>query len=78
MSLVQPAMVAQMASTQDNIIPLSNDDLIYRPPHMAPVPYAEKSKSQARPNRPPIPSALSSLSVDPSRPFIKSSSGLGL
>jgi len=76
-SLMQPATAAQEASTQDYIIPSSNDDLIYRPPRMAPVPYLEKSKSQARRNRPPVPSALSSLSVDPSRPFIESSSGLG-
>lgn len=75
-SLVQPAMSTHGAIAEDNIIPQS-DDLIYRPPRMAPVPYAEKSKSQARHNRPPVPSALSSLSVDPSRPFIESSSGLG-
>jgi U3 small nucleolar ribonucleoprotein protein LCP5 len=78
-SLVQPATSAQVASAEDNVIPLTstNDDLIYRPPRMAPVPYTEKSKSQARHNRPPVPSALSSLSVDPSRPFLESSSGLG-
>lgn len=76
-SLVQPPTSAPAASAEDNIIPSSNDDLIYRPPRMAPVPYTEKSKSQARRNRPPVPSALSSLSVDPSRPFIESSSGLG-
>ena len=77
-SLVQPPISAPAATTEDNnIIPSSNDDLIYRPPRVAPVPYTEKSKSQARRNRPPVPSALSSLSVDPSRPFIESSSGLG-
>ena len=77
-SLVQPPTSAPAASAEDdNIIPSSNEDLIYRPPRMAPVPYIEKSKSQARRNRPPVPSALSSLSVDPSRPFIESSSGLG-
>jgi len=76
-SLVQPTTSAQVTSTQDSIIPSSNDDLIYHPPRMAPVPYTEKSKSQARHNRPPVPSALSSLSVDPSRPFVESSSGLG-
>ena len=74
---MQPPTSAPVASAEDNIIPSSNDDLIYRPPRMAPVPYTEKSKSQARRNRPPVPSALSSLSVDPSRPFIESSSGLG-
>ena len=77
-SLVQPATSVQMTSAQDdNNILSSKDDLIYRPPRMAPVPYAEKSKSQARHNRPPVPSALSSLTVDPSRPFVESSSGLG-
>lgn len=74
--LVQP-VTAEEASAQVNIIPAMNDDLIYRPPRLAPVPYVEKSKSQARRNRPPVPSALSLLSVDPSRPFIESSSGLG-
>lgn len=77
-SLVEPSTSSALeASAEDNIIPSSNDDLIYRPPRMAPVPYTEKSKSQARRNRPPVPSALSSLTVDPSRPFIESSSGLG-
>ena len=76
-SLVQPLTSAPVASAEDNIIPSLSDDLIYRPPRMAPVPYIEKSKSQARRTRPPVPSALSSLSVDPSRPFIESSSGLG-
>lgn len=74
---MQPPTSATAAAAEDNIIPSSSDDLIYRPPRMAPVPYVEKSKSQARRNRPPVPSALSSLSVDPSRPFIESSSGLG-
>lgn len=73
---MQP-VTAEEASAQVNIIPALNDDLIYRPPRLAPVPYVEKSKSQARRNRPPVPSALSLLSVDPSRPFIESSSGLG-
>ena len=77
-SLVQPPTSAPAANAEENHnIPSSNDDLIYRPPRMAPVPYIEKSKSQARRNRPPVPSALSSLSVDPSRPFIETSSGLG-
>lgn len=74
---MQPPTSATAAAAEDNIIPSSSGDLIYRPPRMAPVPYVEKSKSQARRNRPPVPSALSSLSVDPSRPFIESSSGLG-
>lgn len=76
-SLVQPATAAQLASAEDNIIASSNDDIIYRPPRMAPVPYAERSKRQARHDRPPVPSALSSLSVDTARPFVESSSGLG-
>ena len=73
---MQP-VTAEEAGAQVNIIPALNDDLIYRPPRLAPVPYVEKSKSQARRKRPPVPSALSLLSVDPSRPFIESSSGLG-
>jgi U3 small nucleolar ribonucleoprotein protein LCP5 len=77
MSLMQPATSAQVATTEDKIISSITDDPIYRPPRMAPVPYTEKSKNQTRHNRPPVPSALSLLSVDPSRPFIESSSGLG-
>ncbi|KAG6814298.1 hypothetical protein H0H92_013423 [Tricholoma furcatifolium] len=53
-------------------------DAIYRPPRVAPVPYTEKkSKSQLRKERPPIPSALASLSTDATRPHIESTSGLG-
>ncbi|KAF8154091.1 hypothetical protein B0H34DRAFT_720258 [Crassisporium funariophilum] len=55
----------------------ASEDGIYHPPRMAPVPYVEKSKNQARRDRPPIPSALSTLSGDPSRPFVESTSGLG-
>ncbi|KAF5381121.1 hypothetical protein D9615_003862 [Tricholomella constricta] len=51
---------------------------VYRPPRVAPVPYNEKkSKSQLRKERPPLPSALASLSSDPSRPHMESTSGLG-
>ncbi|KAG6903190.1 hypothetical protein C0995_002733 [Termitomyces sp. Mi166 len=52
-------------------------DVIYHPPRVAPVPYTEKSKSQRRKERPPVPSALASLSSDSSRPHIESNSGLG-
>ena len=54
-----------------------NDDMIYRPPRLAPMPYVEKSKNQSRRERPPVPSALANLSADPSRPFVESTSGLG-
>lgn len=53
------------------------EDEIYRPPRVAPMPYREKSKSQARKERPPVPSALTSLSSDPSQPHTESTSGLG-
>ncbi|KAF8078059.1 hypothetical protein FPV67DRAFT_1463955 [Lyophyllum atratum] len=53
------------------------NDGLYRPPRVAPVPYTEKSKSQLRKERPPLPSALASLSSDPSRPHTESTSGLG-
>ncbi|KAG6911446.1 hypothetical protein DXG01_014520 [Tephrocybe rancida] len=56
---------------------LLDADAVYRPPRVAPVPYAEKSKSQLRRERPPVPSALASLSSDASRPHIESTSGLG-
>ncbi|KAG6854606.1 hypothetical protein C0991_004208 [Blastosporella zonata] len=56
---------------------LSDADALYRPPRVAPVPYNEKSKSQLRKERPPVPSALASLSSDASRPHIESTSGLG-
>ncbi|KAG6850530.1 hypothetical protein H0H93_012146 [Arthromyces matolae] len=56
---------------------VDDTDAIYRPPRVAPVPYVEKSKSQLRRERPPIPSALASLSADASRPHIESTSGLG-
>ncbi|KAF6765095.1 hypothetical protein DFP72DRAFT_870094 [Ephemerocybe angulata] len=54
----------------------ANGDAIYRPPHLAPVPYIEKS-SKGRRERPPIPSALATLQQDPSRPHVESSTGLG-
>lgn len=55
-------------------------DSIYRPPRLAPMPYNEKSKSQSRKDRAPVPSALASLihtASDPSRPHMESTSGLG-
>jgi len=56
---------------------IKSSDGMYRPPRVAPVPYSEKSKSQIRKERPPVPSALASLSSDPSRPHVESISGLG-
>jgi len=53
------------------------NDGIYRPPRLAPMPYVEKTKNQARQNRPPIPSALATLTADPSQPFLETTSGLG-
>ncbi|TFK76559.1 hypothetical protein BDN72DRAFT_831143 [Pluteus cervinus] len=56
------------------------NDEIYRPPRLAPVPYIEKTSSQGRKNRPPVPSALASLAhsaAGPSRPHSESTSGLG-
>ncbi|CAA7271806.1 unnamed protein product [Cyclocybe aegerita] len=55
----------------------TQDDMIYRPPRLAPMPYVEKSKNQQRRNLAPIPSALATLAADPSRPFVESTSGLG-
>lgn len=52
-------------------------DGIYRPPRLAPVPYVAKSKSEKRRDRPPVPSALATLSADPSRPHLETTSGLG-
>ncbi|KAF9053207.1 hypothetical protein BJ165DRAFT_1446274 [Panaeolus papilionaceus] len=56
---------------------VEDEDKIYRPPRLVPMPYIEKSKSARRQNRPPVPSALAALSADPSQPFIESTSGLG-
>lgn len=53
------------------------NDGVYRPPRLAPMPYVEKTKNQARQNRPPIPSALATLTADPSQPFLETTSGLG-
>lgn len=52
-------------------------DGIYRPPKLAPVPYTE-SRSKDKTRRAPVPTALSSLvHMDPSRPYVESTSGLG-
>ena len=56
---------------------LKDDDAIYRPPRLAPVPYVEKSKNKTRATRAPIPSALATLAADPAQPFLESTSGLG-
>jgi len=71
-----PANLASAAAHHDED---SEDDAptdgIYRAPHLAPMPYIEKSKK--RDKRAPIPSALAQLPSDPSRPHLESSSGLG-
>lgn len=52
-------------------------DGIYRPPKLAPVPYTE-SRGKDKAKRAPVPTALSSLvHMDPSRPYMESTSGLG-
>ncbi|OCH89097.1 hypothetical protein OBBRIDRAFT_794606 [Obba rivulosa] len=53
-------------------------DGIYRPPKLAPVPYTESRKDKDKSRRVPVPSALASLAhLDPSKPFVESTSGLG-
>lgn len=59
-----------------------NNDGIYRPPKLAPVPYADPSASSASTSKKqraaPIASTLSSLAhLDPSMPHSESTSGLG-
>ncbi|KZT28672.1 hypothetical protein NEOLEDRAFT_1128838 [Neolentinus lepideus HHB14362 ss-1] len=55
---------------------IRDNDGIYRPPKLAPMPYTEISKDKSR--RQPIPTALSSLThLDPSKPHLESASGLG-
>lgn len=51
---------------------------VYRPPKLAPMPYTETRRDKrARADRPP-PTALQSLAyLDPSRPALESTSGLG-
>ncbi|KAI0373283.1 hypothetical protein BV20DRAFT_1034038 [Pilatotrama ljubarskyi] len=55
-------------------------DGVYRPPKLAPMPYTEprtgKDKDKSR--RAPVPSALANLAhLDPSKPYMESTSGLG-
>jgi len=51
---------------------------IYRPPKLAPMPYTEPRAEKDKSRRLPIPNALSSLAhLDPSQPFMESTSGLG-
>ncbi|KAI0927999.1 hypothetical protein AcW1_005385 [Taiwanofungus camphoratus] len=53
-------------------------DMIYRPPKLAPVPYMEPRKDKDKSRRAPAPSALSTLAhLDPSKPYLESTSGLG-
>lgn len=53
-------------------------DGIYRPPKLAPVHYTESRAEKEKSRRLPVPSALSNLAhLDPSKPFMESSSGLG-
>ncbi len=58
----------------------ASQDGIYRPPKLAPMPYVEPTSKEARARRPPpAPHALASLaSLDPSRPFMESATGLGI
>ncbi|KAJ3516726.1 hypothetical protein NLJ89_g952 [Agrocybe chaxingu] len=80
MSLVQTGSnepQESSASKDAEIDTHTQDDMIYRPPRLAPVPYVEKSKNQQRRNLAPTPSALATLAADPSHPFIESTSGLG-
>ncbi|KAF9495875.1 hypothetical protein BDN71DRAFT_1469688 [Pleurotus eryngii] len=55
----------------------SEDEDVYRPPRLAPTPYIETAKDK-RAKRLPAPSALTSLlDIDPSRPHMETTSGLG-
>ncbi|KAI6129093.1 hypothetical protein EV401DRAFT_1853075 [Pisolithus croceorrhizus] len=54
----------------------AQEDGIYRPPKLAPMPYVETA-SDKRSKRQPVPKTLSSLiHQDPSRPHVESTSGL--
>jgi len=56
---------------------VDNDDGIYRPPKLAPVPYTD-AKEKGSKRRAQVPSALASLAhLDPSMPHTESTSGLG-
>ncbi|KZT71235.1 hypothetical protein DAEQUDRAFT_120858 [Daedalea quercina L-15889] len=53
-------------------------DGIYRPPKLAPVPYTEPRAEKDKSRRLPVPHALSNLAhLDPSKPYMESTSGLG-
>lgn len=54
-----------------------DENSVYRPPRLAPVPYLEPSKNNKRQKRAFIPSALATLAADPSQPFTETTSGLG-
>ena len=60
-----------------NLDDVDEGEGIYRPPRLAPMPYMENSKKQSRRDRPPVPSALATLSADPYRPYEETTSGLG-
>ncbi|KAI0059106.1 hypothetical protein BV25DRAFT_1829433 [Artomyces pyxidatus] len=61
----------------EDSVPERNRDGIYRPPKLAPMPYTEPKKDK-KARRAPIPTTLSSLAhLDPSKPFVESTSGLG-
>ncbi|TBU28997.1 hypothetical protein BD311DRAFT_693535, partial [Dichomitus squalens] len=65
---------------EDEGAPATSRDGIYRPPKLAPMPYIEprKSKDKAKDRRAPVPSALAHLvHLDPSKPYVESTSGLG-
>ncbi|KDR81501.1 hypothetical protein GALMADRAFT_221364 [Galerina marginata CBS 339.88] len=79
MSLLQNhSTFSQEGTTQNTDVGNGIDgDTIYRPPRLAPMPYVERSKTQTRQRRPPVPSALANLAADPSQPFLETTSGLG-
>ncbi|KZT01065.1 uncharacterized protein LAESUDRAFT_664706 [Laetiporus sulphureus 93-53] len=53
-------------------------DGIYRPPKLAPMPYTEPRRNKDKSRRVPVPTALSTLArLDPTKPFVESTSGLG-
>lgn len=57
----------------------ARQDGIYRPPKLAPMPYTESSGKDKRSRRAPVPTTLSSLAhLDPSKPHVESTSGLGV
>ncbi|KAF9234023.1 hypothetical protein BU15DRAFT_79477 [Melanogaster broomeanus] len=76
-SLVDNDQGSDAESDKDQNEDEGNRDGIYRPPKLAPMPYAETAGDK-RSKRQPIPKALSALiHQDPSRPHVESTSGLG-